>query len=89
MMVMMITLFTSQISSVAQVLQCLSNISSPHSILFLNVCSAHTGAMTRPSFALHNAFSLLVVVVVIVWLLNATVPGESEWLKILLDCQLA
>ena len=68
---------------------CLSNISSPHSILFLKVCSAHTGAMTRPSFALHNAFSLLVVVAVIVWLLNATVPGEREWLKILLDCQLA
>ena len=45
--------------------------------------------MTRPSFALHNAFLLLVVVVVIVWLLNATVPAEREWLKILLDCQLA
>ena len=68
---------------------CLSNISSRHSILFLKVCSAHTGAMTRPSFALHNAFLLLVVVAVIVWLLNATVPAEREWLKILLDCQLA
>ena len=68
---------------------CLSNISSPHSILFLKVCAAHTGAMTRPSFALHNAFLLLVVVAVIVWLLNATVPAEREWLKILLDCQLA
>ena len=68
---------------------CLSNISSPHFILFLKVCSAHTGAMTRPSFALYNAFLLLVVVAVIVWLLNATVPAEREWLKILLDCQLA
>ena len=45
--------------------------------------------MTRPSFALHNAFLLLVVVAVIVWLLNATVPAKREWLKILLDCQLA
>ena len=45
--------------------------------------------MTRPSFALHNAFLLFLVVVVIVWLLNATVPAEREWLKIILDGQLA
>ena len=49
------------------------------------VCPPHTGAMTRPSFALHNAFLLLLVAVVIVCLSNTTVPAEREWVKFLLD----
>ena len=41
--------------------------------------------MTRHGFALHNAFLLLLVAVVIVCLLNTTVPAEREWVKFLLD----